>query len=206
MKIFKVSRNLDRKIINYAANVLESGGIAILPTDTLYALSASALDKKCIKKIYKIKGRKFDKPLSIMFYSLSQARKYVKFNKLALKIARKFLPGPLTLVLTMKCKFPKELTFGSKKVGIRIPDNKITLEILKKVKIPIIATSANISGKKNSIDVKTALSQIGNRVDVILDQGRCKYNKPSTVVELAKDDVKIVREGVISKKELESVL
>ena len=202
MKIFKASRNLDRKIINYAANVLERGGIAILPTDTLYALSASALNKKCIEKIYKIKGRNFNKPLSIMFYSLSQAGKYVKFNRLELKIARKFLPGPLTLVLTMKYKFPKELTFGSKKVGIRIPDNKITLEILKKVKIPIIATSANISGKKNPIDVKTALNQIGNRADIVLDQGRCKYNKPSTVVEVNGKGISIIRNGIISKKNL----
>ncbi|MEM5797346.1 MAG: L-threonylcarbamoyladenylate synthase [Candidatus Aenigmatarchaeota archaeon] len=203
MKILKINpKKPEKEVIAQAFDILKKNGIVVYPTDTLYGLGANALSKQAIIKVYKVKGRDFKKPLSVAFYSLSQAKKYVKFSRLALKLAKKFLPGPLTIILPMKYKFPKELTSGSRNLGIRIPDNKIALELVKKCRFPITATSANISGYKDPVSVEDVIKQIGDKVELILDGGKCKYSQPSTVVEVNSDEIKFVREGVINKRNL----
>ncbi len=203
MKILKINSNKpEKELIDLAVDVLENDGLVVYPTDTLYGIAANALSNKAILKVYKVKGRTSKKPLSIAFHSLSQAKKYVKFNSFTLKLAKKFLPGPLTIILPMKHKFPKELTFGSKNVGIRIPDNEIALELMKGFKYPITSTSANISGDKDPVTAEDAEKQIGNKVDLILDGGKCKLKKPSTIVEIIEDEIKVLREGAIKKTQL----
>ena len=203
MKILKINSNKpEKEMIKLAADTLRNDGLVVYPTDTLYGIAANALSKNAIMNVYKIKGRDFKKPLSIAFHSFSQARKYVKFNSIASKLARKFLPGPLTIILPMKYNFPKELTFGSKNVGIRIPDNKIALNLIKECKFPITATSANISGHKDFVTAEGALKEIGYKTDLILDGGKCKLRKPSTVIEVLYNEIKIIREGAIKKNQL----
>lgn len=203
MKILKINPNKpEKELIKLAVDVLKNDGLVVFPTDTLYGLASNALSRKGIMKVYKAKGREFKKPLSIAFHSLIQAKKYVKFNKTALKLAKKFLPGPLTIVLPMKYRFPKELTFGSKKLGMRIPDNKIVLELIKECKFPITATSANTAGNKDPVAAEDAINQIGDKVDLILDSGKCKLRKPSTVVEVLDNRIKILREGAIKRHQL----
>ena len=203
MKILKINPNKpEKELIKLAADALKNDGIVVYPTDTLYGLASSALSRKGIMKVYKAKGREFKKPLSIAFHSLIQAKKYVKFNKTALKLAKKFLPGPLTIVLPMKHIFPKKLTFGSKKLGVRIPDNKIALGLIKECEFPITATSANISGNKDPVSAEDAMNQIGDKVDMILDGGRCKLKKSSTVIEVLESKIKMLREGAIKKHQL----
>lgn len=203
MKILKTNTNKpEKELIKLAVDVLKNDGLVVFPTDTLYGLASNALSRKGIIKVYKAKGRSFRKPLSIAFHSLIQAKKYAKFNKTALKLAKKFLPGPLTIVLQMKYRFPKELTFGSKKLGVRIPDNKIALELIKECGFPITATSANISGNKDPVTAEDAINQIGDKADLILDGGRCKLKKPSTVIEVLDSKIKILREGAINKNKL----
>jgi L-threonylcarbamoyladenylate synthase len=102
----------------------------------------------------------------------------------------------------MKYRFPKELTCGSKNVGIRIPDNKIALKLIKECKFPITATSANIAGNKEPVTSEDAINQIGDKVDLILDSGKCKLKKPSTVVEVPDNKIKILREGAIKRDQL----
>lgn len=203
MRILKINPNKpEKELIRLAVDMLKNDGLVVYPTDTLYGIAGNALSKKAITKVYKTKGREFRKPLSIAFHSLSQARRYVEFNPIALKLAKKFLPGPLTIILPMKYKFPKDLTFGSRNVGIRIPNNKIALELIKECEFPITATSANISGNKNPVTVEDSIKQVGNKVDLILDGGRCKLKKPSTVIEVTDDKVTILREGAIKKRRL----
>jgi len=190
-----------KKIIEKAAKIIRNGGTVVYPTDTLYGLGANALDRKAVLKIFEIKGRKFDQPISIAVSDLKEAKKYALFNPIALKIARKFLPGPLTLILYQKRKIPKELN-PDKKVRIRIPDNRVALELIKKSGVPLTATSANLSGGKNPITAREAVRQIGEKVDLVLDAGRCKYSKPSTLIDLSSGKVEVVREGVIEKKDI----
>lgn len=202
MKLLKVNPiTPEKEKIEKAVKIIKNGGLVITPTDTLYALSASASDRESIEKVYRVKGRDYKKPLSIMFYSLAHAKKYVKFNSSALRLAKKFLPGAITLILQMKKKFPRVLTGGKDMVGVRIPDNNVALELIKTCKVPLTATSANISGGRNPITAREAIKQIGKKVDLVLDAGKCNYREPSTVVDCTKK-IRILREGAISKEDV----
>ena len=202
-EIIKINpKNPDKKTIEKAAKILRNGGAVIYPTDTLYGLGVNASDSKAVLRVFEIKGRE-NKPISVAIANLTEAKKYAKFSPLASRIAKKFLPGPLTLILPSRLNLPKELNPNDEKVRIRIPDSKIALELIKKCKFPLTATSANLSGGKNPITAREAIRQIGDKVDLVLDAGKCRYNKPSTVVDLSSNKIEVVREGVISKKELE---
>ncbi|MBI2545401.1 MAG: threonylcarbamoyl-AMP synthase [Candidatus Aenigmarchaeota archaeon] len=201
MKVLKINPNRpEEKLLKLASHILKNDGLVVYPTDTLYGLGANALSKEAIKKVYKVKGRDFKNPLSISFYSIDHAKKYVHFNSTAMKLAKKFLPGPLTIVLPMKFNFPSQLTHGSGKVGIRIPDNKIILDLIKIAGFPITSTSANISGAIECSTAEQAANQIGKKVGLILDGGRCKIKKPSTVVEILDEKIIVLREGAIKTK------
>lgn len=207
MKVFKINPlHPEKKIIEEAVKILKKEGLVLYPTDTLYGLGVNALSEVAVRKVFEVKGRDFKKPISIAVSSLDEAKKYAKFNSTALKLAKKFLPGPITLILPAKKKFPWMLTQGKDKIGIRIPDNKVALELLKKSKVPLTATSANISRGKNPVTAAEARRQIGKKVDLILDAGGCKYGKPSTVVEVKRNKAMILREGVISEEKIKEVL
>jgi len=181
-----------------AVKVLRSGGVIIYPTDTLYGLGADATSNKAKKKIYKIKGRDFRKPFSICVADLKHAKNFVMFDELSLRVAKKFLPGPLTLVIPQK----KEMKYVSKegKIAVRIPDNYFTLKLLKKFGKPITATSANLSGGKDPVKISDINNKMKSQCDLIIDGGKCKFKKPSTVFDV--ESKKILREGAVSKSKL----
>lgn len=202
MEIIKIKKNiLDEKTVSRAAEILKNDGLVIYPTETLYALGANALSEDAVRKVFKAKGRDFNKPVSVAVKDLYQAREYFEFNELAEKIAKKFLPGPLTIILPSN-NLPKILS-PTGKFSFRTPDNKVALTILKRVNFPVTATSANISGGVEPADAEIAIKQIEDKVDMVLDNGKCKYGKPSTVVDLSGSKLKVVRKGVVSKEELE---
>ncbi len=203
MKVFKINPNKpEKKLLELAGDIIRKDGLVVYPTDTLYGIAANPLSKNAVRKVYKVKGRDFRKPLTIAFASFEQVKTYVEFDPISLKLAKKFLPGPLTLILPIKRRFPKELTYGLRKVGVRIPGNKIALGLAKLVKMPITATSANISGGKDPISIDDISSQIGKNVDLMIDGGVCKLKKPSTIVEVMDGKIKIIREGAIKKSQL----
>ena len=165
MKRLVLDKNNQAEIIKQAISILKKGGVIVYPTETAYALGADFLNKKATNKIYKIKGRGSSKELPIIVSSLSMAKEYVKFNKLALKLARKYWPGPLTLVLETK---------QGKTLALRKTSNKFTLSLVKKLKVPIISTSANISGKTNCFKVDDIIKQFKNnriKPDLIIEMG-----------------------------------
>lgn len=201
MKIVKVNSNKpEKEIVEKAVKILELGGVVVYPTETLFGLGANVFDVNAVQRIFEIKGRDLKKPSSIAFRDLDQVKKFLEFTPMAMKLARKFLPGPLTIILNSKIEFDEFL--GGNKVSVRIPDNPVAQAILDEIKFPITATSANLSGGKDPVEVKDVLEQIGDKVDLILDGGRCKYGKPSTVVDATSEEIKVVREGVISKNEI----
>ncbi len=164
----------------------------------------NATSEDAINKVFEVKGRAFDKPVSGAVGSLEQAEKYFEFSELAYKVAKRFLPGPLTIILNSKV-LPKLLS-PTRKFSFRIPDNKIALGILGEVDFPLTATSANVSGGAEPIDADTAVKQIGEKVDLVIDAGRCKYGRPSTVVDLSGGKLVMVREGAISRDMLSSAV
>jgi len=199
-------KKLLKKEIEHAAEIIKNSGLVIYPTDTVYGLGADAFDRQAVLRVFEAKQRRLDKPISIAVASMEQAREVVEWNNAANVIAKKFLPGPLTIILKKKAKFPDELTAGEDKIGIRIPNHPVALELIKLVGNPITTTSANISGQPDPRTAEEAVKQIGKKVDFVLDAGKCKIGEPSTVIDLTAGKVEIIRKGSLSKATIEEVL
>lgn len=196
MKIIKVKRCLKAGLVKEIFDVLNRGGVIIFPTETVYGLGGDSLNKKVIKKIYKIKGRKFKKPLPLISASINQVKKFFFLDSKNLELAKKYWPGPLTLVLKKKDNLPKELASDSGKVAVRVSESPLARQLAKIMARPIIATSANLAGKKECYTIDDVLKQIGEKkIDLALDGGKLLRRKPSTVVEIVDGEIKILRKG-----------
>lgn len=198
--------SIPERQIKEAANIIKTGGLVIYPTETVYGLGANPKNRIAVLKVFGAKNRPLDNPLSVAVKNLNQADEIVYLNKSVKKIAKAFLPGPLTIVLRKKALLPKELTGGLDKVGIRIPNHPVALRLVE-LAGPITATSANLSGHPAPKTADDAKEQLGDKVDFVLDAGICGSGQPSTVVDLSVEDkFEILREGNISKKMIEDVL
>ncbi|MBI4894749.1 MAG: threonylcarbamoyl-AMP synthase [Candidatus Aenigmarchaeota archaeon] len=205
MQIFKVDpKRPQPDVVDKAARILQLGGIVVYPTETLYGLGANIMDTESTQKVFDIKGRKEDKPISIVFRDLGQAEKYAVFNENSRRLAELFMPGPITLILPAKINLGE--IFGGDRIAVRISSNRVVQAILEKTRFPITATSANLSGKTDPVSAKDSIEQIGEKVDVVLDSGECEYGRPSTVVDVTGGRVEVVREGVIPRKRIVSFL
>lgn len=204
MERIKIARTrTNSRIIQRTVALLKKGGIIIYPTETAYAIGGDALNKKAIRKIFFLKNRSSRNPLPVIAGTFKQAQDLVVFNRYSQKLAKKYWPGPLTLVLRKKKKILPLLTAGKNKIAIRVPGLKISREIARRLKRPVISTSANVSGKKECYTIGAVLKQsprIKNEVDLILDAGRLPRVKPSAIVEVRGNELKILREGPIKLK------
>ncbi len=210
MGIVKINlNNSENEAIKSAAAILEDGGVIICPTDTIYGLSCNALDRGAIEKVFKIKGRNFNKPISIIVKNIEAIKEVADISKEVENKIKNILPGPITIVLFKKEILPDILTAGSKKIGIRIPDCKITKLLMEDLNFPITTTSANISDEPYSGDIGNMLSQFkqeGVEPDLVLDAGFLPESEASTVVDLTEPEPLILREGAIKKEKLLKLL
>jgi L-threonylcarbamoyladenylate synthase len=205
MKILKVnSEKPEKAIIQKAAQILRLGGTVVYPTETLYGLAANIYDDTAVQKVFAVKQRSVEKRISVAFASLKQVERLAIFSKEAKALAKKFLPGPLTLILPLREEYYNISLVADTSIGVRIPDNKVALSLLHETKFPITATSANLSGGKDPVEVKD-VEPIADKVDLILDGGRCKIGLPSTVVD-ATAGIRILREGAIPKEKILQIL
>jgi L-threonylcarbamoyladenylate synthase len=208
MKIIEINqKNPQRNKIKKVVKFLKTNKVVILPTDTCYGMMGRADDAGVVLKIYKIKGRAFKKPLSCIFQDLKMIKKFVYLGKVEKKIIKKFLPGPLTLILKRRKNLPNVLTAGKKFIGVRIPKNKIIRAIMEKINFPITATSANLSGENEPYTLAEILRQYKNRKtkpDFIVDAGSLKKIRPSTVVKIKNGRLRILRKGPISKNQIKN--
>lgn len=203
MKVLKIDPYFfSPDLIIEAAAIIEQGGIVIHPTDTSYGIAASALDKEAIQKIYTLKGRDFKKPLIVAVRDKNQAKKLVEFTPQAGLLFDKFFPGRLTLVLPKKKGIPDLLTAGGP-LGIRMPNHQLTLELSKLCSVPYTTTSANLSNQPPAYSAEEIISSLSpDSFNLLLDFGPLPKVLPSTVVDLSTSEVKILREGPISKEEI----
>ncbi|MFH1779385.1 MAG: L-threonylcarbamoyladenylate synthase [Candidatus Omnitrophota bacterium] len=184
--------------IKKAALILRNGGLVAFPTETVYGLGANMLDKDAIKKVYRIKNRPEGKPLTIHIADVKILKKMVgRIPSNAKKLIAKFWPGPLTLVLRDK---------ASKKTGFRIPDNRIAFLLIKEAAVPVVAPSANISGKRPPTDAQEVLKNLSGKIEMVLDGGKTQIGVESTVVDLSGRQYKILREGAISGEKIKEAL
>jgi L-threonylcarbamoyladenylate synthase len=163
-----------------AVKTLKTGGVIAFPTETVYGIGALLNDKKAIARIFEIKKRPRTKPLQVLVASLAEAKKLGTFNKQALELAEKGWPGPLTIIVKKKMTVPKIVTGGKATVGLRLPDHKLALELIKLCG-PLVATSANEAGAKPALTARQVKKRLP-QLDYILS-GRAGSGKPSTVVE-----------------------
>ncbi|MBM3255320.1 MAG: threonylcarbamoyl-AMP synthase [Candidatus Omnitrophica bacterium] len=184
--------------IKEAADILASGGLVVMPTETVYGIAANMLDKKAVDRLYQIKQRPKDKPFSVHIDSIEEVWEFAEEIPMrAYKLMSRFWPGPLTLILKAKAE-------GT--VGIRMPDNEIALRIIRSAAVPVVCPSANLSGKAAPVNFKEAIKDLEGLVDFAIDAGPTKLGVESTIVDLTSACCsQVIREGAIKKEEIESV-
>lgn len=175
-----------------ASRIIIGGGVVVYPTETVYGLGANALDDQAIMRVFQIKRRLLTKPVFMAISSLEMLQKVALINEDDLPILERLLPGPVSVLVRKKSIVPDILTSGSPMVGIRFPDHEIALRIIEGAG-PITSTSANRTGAPSPISASDVSDDIAERVDAIVDGGKCKYGQPSTLLDLA--NRKILREG-----------
>lgn len=191
----------DGNAVLEAIQVLKVGGLVIYPTETLYGIGADATNAEAIKKLTKYKNRPFGKPYSVAVIDQKMAEEYVELNQTAKNLYKEFLPGPLTIISNGKHILAPGVEGEDGTLGIRIPDYKLVLDIVKKFGKPITSTSANASYKKRPYKVSDILENISgkqkNLIDLIIDADELPKNDPSTVVDTTPDDPVTLRQGEI---------
>lgn len=185
-----------------AVQHLQAGDVVIYPTETSYALGADALNKKAIAQIYALKGRSGQKPLSIIVSSVNMAEKYLQFNVIASRLAKKYWPGALTLLLPVKKKiFARQLGSKTRGVAVRVSANKIARTLSSELGRPIIATSANQSGQGDSYTLRDLAAAFGASSETVyvVSSGTLPHRRPSTIARVT-DHVEILRQGALRLK------
>ncbi len=188
-------QNPQKRLIDKAVEIVRQGGVIIYPTDTVYAYGCDINDKRAIEKIYWIKRIGRNKPLSFIFSDISEVSEYTKnMSDRAFKIMKKAFPGPYTLIFRATKLVPKVAITNQKTIGVRIPDNRIALELVRTLGRPIISASVNTAGGDYIVEPKDLEKIYRNEVDLVIDAGP-KESAPSTVVDCTEDEPVIIRAG-----------
>lgn len=196
-KVLKIERDTpDESAIQFAAALLKDGGLVAFPTETVYGIGANFLNKETIKKLYEVKKRPHNKPFTIHIASVEAIKKMnCEISPVAERLIKKFWPGPLTIIL--KC--------GDNKLGFRMPKNTVAKRLISKSGVPVVAPSANISGEEPATEAGEILKKFDGKIDLILDNGKTEFGRESTVVDTTVSPYKILREGAISKDNVERI-
>ena len=190
-----------------AAQILRNGGLVAIPTETVYGLAANGLDEDAVAKIFIAKGRPQDNPLILHVSEPEQMEALCHhIPESAYRLAEKFWPGPLTMVLPARDIVPKRTTGGLSTVAVRCPDSDITRSIIRLAGVPIAAPSANISGKPSTTTAEHVLHDHNGRIAAIVDGGPCRVGVESTIVDLTEERPRLLRPGGITPEQLIEVL
>ena len=199
--------NSNTKGIKQAVKKILGGEIIFIPTDTVYGIAANPYNDKAIKKIFSIKKKSLNNSLVLLCSNYKMAKKYAIFNKIADNLKKNFWPGPLTLILKKKSnlKISKKWVSKNNSIGLRIPDHSIPKKIINKCNFPIFCTSANISGKKSCRNVNDIVKNFKNKKITIINGGKTKFGIDSTIIDVTKDKINILRKGYINKKKIKKL-
>jgi len=191
--------------VEQAIDILKKGGIVAFPTDTVYGLGASCLDDSAVSKVYEAKKRPYHLALPLLLSHISQIESTAQsVPEICWRLAQHFLPGALTLVLNKAPWVSSMLTGGEDKVALRVPNHPVPIALIQGLGAPITGTSANITGSLSLLTAEEVREQMGDRVDLVID-GRCPGGVDSTVLDLTGEAPTILREGAISRDEIERV-
>jgi L-threonylcarbamoyladenylate synthase len=192
--------------ISQAASLLKQGEVIGIPTETVYGLAANALNPTAVAKVFEVKNRPTFDPLIVHIHSLSEVEKYAHdIPALAIQLAQKFWPGPLTLLLPKKKSIPDLVTSGLNSVALRCPDHLITLALLRQLDFPMAAPSANPFGYVSPTTAQHVQNQLGKKIPFILDGGPCRIGLESTIVGFENGKVIIHRLGGVAMEDIERI-
>lgn len=193
----------DPEAIHKAAEAIRRGELVAFPTETVYGLAADAFNADAVARVYEVKGRPANNPLPVQVASQDDiTRVAVDIPQVAWELIRRFMPGPLTIVLRASPYLPDVVTAGTGTVGVRIPDHAVALELILAAGRPIVAPSANPSGEVAPTSADEVLAYLSGRIEYILDAGPTQLKVASTVVDLTSRPPRILRHGAISDEDL----
>ena len=194
-----------KEAIDVAARILAKGGLVAFPTDTVYGVGAHAFQPDAVERIYVAKIRPRDKAIPILLAQADDLALVAEgITETAWLLAERFWPGGLTLVLPRKANVPDVVSAGGPTVAVRAPDHPVPLALIAALGAPLAATSANLSGRPSPVTAGEVEAELGGRIELILDGGRCPGGVPSTVLDLTTDPPTILRAGAIGVKEIRS--
>ena len=197
----------DAETAAIAAQLIRQGQLVAIPTETVYGLGANGLDEEAVVKIFEAKGRPQDNPLILHVAEVDEIHNYCQnVPEEAYLLAKKFWPGPLTMVLPAKDCVPKRTTGGLNTVAVRCPDSDITRQIIRLAGVPLAAPSANISGKPSTTTAQHVQHDHDGRIAAIVDGGACRVGVESTIVDLTEKPARLLRPGGITPEQLVEVL
>jgi L-threonylcarbamoyladenylate synthase len=207
-ELIKINANApEPDILAYAGEILRSGGLVAYPTETVYGLAASAFNPMSITRVFDAKGRPHGQPLPVQIASVSGVETLARsIPDAAQKLITDFFPGPLTLVFWRQTTVSLLITGGGDTVGLRMPDHPVALGVLRVFGGPLVCPSANLTGRRASMTAADVLEDLDGKIDLILDAGPTLDRTPSTVLDITTQPAKLIREGKITRAELEAYL
>ena len=205
-KYINFKNNIDYNELKNIANEIKNNKVVIFPTETVYGIGANGLTAEAIKKLFIAKKRPENKPINLLISNIDMIENVAKdLTPLDYARIKEFFPGPLTLILKKKDNVPNILTANGDTVGVRMPANEIALKLIEYANIPIATSSSNISGNETGINIDNIFDDFNGRVDYIIDDGPSKLGVASTIVKVVDNKPIILREGSITKEQIETV-
>jgi len=189
--------NPAQSLLSEAATIIRQGGVVAFPTDTFYGLAVNPFDPAAVARLFKIKNRSPLKPILLLISGMDMLGMLVEPpDSLARELMQEFWPGPLTLILKAQKHLPEALTGGSGKIGIRLPDAALPIRLMAEARLPLTATSANLSGEPSPATAQEVLSRLGGEIDLTLDGGPCN-TVPSSLLDMTVSPLLLLRKGRI---------
>jgi tRNA threonylcarbamoyl adenosine modification protein (Sua5/YciO/YrdC/YwlC family) len=192
-------------LIRYAADQIRAGQVLGMPTDTFYGLAADPYNLRAVERVYEIKSRSRHKPLSLLIESVDQAEELSQpLPEEFYALARKYWPGPLTIIVKASSRLPLKVTANTGNVALRVPNAQIPLAVVQAAKIPITATSANLSGHTECTTAMAVRDQLQDQITIIVDGGTSPREVASTIVDLTDEEARwrVLREGAIPSQDI----
>jgi L-threonylcarbamoyladenylate synthase len=203
MRVIRIPGADKRAALIEAAGEIKGGGIVAFPTETFYGLGVIYSDTEALAKLFKLKRRPKDKPVPLIIADVSALSAIASApDTIARKIIERFWPGPLTVLLAAKPGLPDLITGGSGKVAVRVPGRSFALDLARAVGCPLTATSANISGMPPAECPSDVVGYFGNAINLLIDGGRAPGGRPSTIIDISKGDISLVRPGTVPYEEI----
>jgi tRNA threonylcarbamoyl adenosine modification protein (Sua5/YciO/YrdC/YwlC family) len=207
-EILKInSAEPEHRLVAYVAQQIRGGKAVGMPTDTFYGLAVDPFNLRAVDRVYEIKSRSRHKPLSLLVETVDQAEELTRpLPSEFYALARRFWPGPLTIIVKAAPRLPLKVTANTGNVALRVPAAPIPLAVIHESGIPITATSANMSGESECTSAAGVQEQLGDRIPLIVDGGESPRTVSSTIVDLTDSEWRILREGAVPRQEIAELL